>query len=142
MLLFAQDPAVSQAIGVTALISTIVTGLLAMIGTQLANRQAARNKADDRDNDDKWRMISDLREELTATKKEAEEDRRRQQERYDELTRDHVACLQNHARVEERVGFLEETMMEQGIRVPRKRPDRGSDTHVPLPHPEPDRGKS
>lgn len=130
--LIAQDTTVGQAIGVTALISTIATGALALIGTYLANRQAAKTKADERDNDDKWKMIGELQKEVAAVKKEYADYREESQLRYDQLGREHSACLQNFARVEERVGFLEEWIENNGGRVPRKRPP-GTDAHKPLP---------
>lgn len=133
MPLFAQDTNMGQAIGITALISTIATGLLALIGTYLSNRQAARTKADDRDNDDKWRMLGELQKENEGLKAELAQDRRDAQTRYDLLAREHTDCLQNFARVEERVGFLEDWATEKGLTVPRKRPPGGSAGHAALP---------
>jgi Zn-dependent M32 family carboxypeptidase len=134
MPLFGNEPApMGQVVGLTALISTIVTGILALVGTYLSNRQAARLKADDRDNDDKWKMIGELQKEVARVKKEYAEHRDEAQQRYDDLASEHRSCLQNFARVEERVGFLEDHLEALGHHVPRKRPSAGSAAHTPLP---------
>lgn len=136
MLLFAQETGSGQIVGWTALVATLVTGALTVIGTYLSNRQAARVKADDRDNDDKWRIITGLQQELVAVKKEFSDYRDTANERYDASRESEARCQRELARFEERVRFLEMHLEANGMNVPRKRPDGMSDselTHRPLP---------
>ncbi len=124
--LFAETSDVAIGAGIT----TIMTAVIGAVGTYFANKQAARNKADERDNDDKWKIIDRLEKEQKETKAELT------------ATRLELAVSQTEkARMEERVGYLEQWIEDNGGRVPRKRPpgDGTSSTHkslTDLPRPE------
>jgi hypothetical protein len=117
-MLFAQETGSGQIVGWTALVATVLTGLLTLIGSYLTNRQAARAKAADRDNDDKWKIITQLQTELQEVKKDFADYRDVSQTRYD------------HARQSERVGFLEAIMEANDLRVPRRRPEGMTDSEM------------
>lgn len=129
--LFAEEVGQGQVIGITALVSTIITGIIAGIGTYLSNRQAARVKAEERDNDDKWRIIERQGKEIS----ELQAGDREHRSAYSRLSEEHTNCREEQAAAEERIAFLESVMKAQGIRVPRRRKqgETGSDHHLPLP---------
>jgi peptidoglycan hydrolase CwlO-like protein len=118
----------------TAVIATVLTAVITSVGTYAASRQAAKVKASERDNDDKWKMIDKLQTELDKVTKEFDDHRKYTDERYATTTRAEAKCQADLARMEERVNFLTNYMEQQGVHIPYKRPPGvGTADLPPLP---------
>lgn len=111
-----------------AVIATILTAVIGAVGTYFANKQAAKTKADERDNDDKWKIIDQLRADQATTN-----------QRFDASVAAEARCQAALARYEERVAFLEDYLESKGVPIPRKRTPGGegtSTTHDALTDPQ------